>query len=153
MKFSSLVDFDGQVEFFVSKKNAKEGYYSFRADLVKEISRFSSFKDLWANATEKIFEAPHFKIIKLSVPNSAQKLARNNAFRVILLLSKQAEEVCFLYCYPKRGKLSQITVKSDYLMDLFEKFVFLKENESLDYLDINLWAQSGIKLKNTEEEE
>ena len=62
-------------------------------------------------------------IIKLRLPDKKQRLSKKDGYRLIYLVSKQADDVTFLTIYPKNGPSQLISVTKDELKGLLSQYL------------------------------
>lgn len=125
--FYSIQAFRDAINKLCSKP--KEGYGSVVKDVCslfinKPIEEIRINRDMVLNEN-------NFTIIKLRVPNSAQKLSKKDGFRLIYLVHKQKDEVVFLYIYPKRGPQGLITIKEQDIISLLQDYVQERQKATL----------------------
>lgn len=55
------------------------------------------------DTNDRVRQLTNFRIVKLRLPNSEQKLSKSNGFRLIYWVSLLTDDLVLLSIYPKRG--------------------------------------------------
>lgn len=55
------------------------------------------------DTNDRVKQFPKFRIVKLRIPNSGQRLSRPDGFRLIYFVSLVSDYVVLMRVYPKRG--------------------------------------------------
>ena len=99
MKFYSISTFRQSVDELTKKP--KEGYTSVVEDICKALQDMPDNILRDTNDRIKMFE--EYRVVKLRIPNSGQRLAKANGFRLIYWVSMKHDYMALLRVYPKRG--------------------------------------------------
>jgi len=82
-------------------KKSRDGYMSVVKDICDNLQKMSD--DILRNTNDRVKQFPKYRIVKLRLPNSGQRLSRPDGFRLIYLVSLVSDYVVLLRIYPKRG--------------------------------------------------
>ena len=85
---------------------------------------------------ERIIQTPSFRIVKLRVGNSGQKLAKANGFRFIYMVSMETSNVVLLSVYPKRGTKGIMNISEAEYSRLLKEMYQESTTNSLHEVDI-----------------
>ena len=55
------------------------------------------------DTNDRVYQFPEYRVVKLRVANSGQKLSKSNGFRLIYWVSLLHDSVVLMRVYPKRG--------------------------------------------------
>ena len=81
------------------------------------------------DTNERIIQTPSYRIVKLRVANSGQRLSKADGFRLIYLVSLVSDDIVLLRVYPKRGPKSMVNVSNaEYIRLVNELFNESKAN-------------------------
>lgn len=87
-------------------------------------------------SNDRLFQFPEYRVVKLRIANSGQRLAKNNGFRLIYWVSLVHDNVVLMCIYPKRGSLSAVDLlKSEYIR-LQTEVITESQNQTLHQVDI-----------------
>jgi len=124
MIFSSISGFRKDVQTL--RKRSKDGYESCKQDIINTLQELT-FKQL-SDLPSLIFMIDKYKLIKVRIPNSAQKLSRSDGFRLYIFINQETEEVSLLTIYPKRGPQSILSITKEQEKRLIQTYKVEKEN-------------------------
>ena len=121
-------------------KKPKDGYTSVVNDICNDFKEKTI--DEIRNNRDMVFDDKTYRIVKLRLPNSLQKLSKSNGFRLIYYVNKKKDEVVFLYVYPKRGNLGLITISQERIISLLGDLI----QESQDNKLTEMNSISGFQI-------
>ena len=125
-------------------KKQREGYMS----VVKDIC--SQLKEMDVNnlreSNDRVRQLQDYRIVKLRLPNTGQKLSKSNGFRLIYWVSLLTDKVVLMSIYPKRGPQSAVDLVDAEYARLLEEMTAESKNHSLHQVDI---ANSLAELSTT----
>ncbi len=115
-------------------KKQREGYMS----VVKDIcDQFQSMDDIiLRESNDRVRQLRDYRIVKLRLPNSGQKLSKSNGFRLIYWVSLLADEVVLMSIYPKRGSQGIVDLVDAEYGRLVEEMTVESRHHSLHQVDI-----------------
>ena len=115
-------------------KKRKEGYSSVSMDISQALNDMPD--NILRDTNERIIQTPNYRIVKLRVANSGQRLSKADGFRLIYLVSLVSDDVVLLRVFPKRGAKSMVNISNaEYLRLVNEVFNESKANR-LHQVDI-----------------
>ena len=115
-------------------KKRKEGYSSVSMDISQALNDMPD--NILRDTNERIIQTPNYRIVKLRVANSGQRLSKADGFRLISLVSLVSDDVVLLRVFPKRGAKSMVNISNaEYLRLVNEVFNESKANR-LHQVDI-----------------
>ena len=82
-------------------KKSKNGYMTVVKDVCDALKDMPD--NILRDTNDRVYQYPEYRVVKLRIPNSGQKLARANAFRLIYWVSMLHDCVILMRVYPKRG--------------------------------------------------
>ena len=130
-------------------KKRKEGYVSASIDVCKALLDMPD--NIIRDTNERIIQTPKFRVVKLRVPNSGQRLSKADGFRLIYFVSMVSDEVVLLYIFPKRGPKSMVNIADAEYARLLKKLYDESEANELHQVDITNdlveLSQNGCLLK------
>lgn len=88
-------------------------------------------------SNDRVRQLQNYRIVKLRLPNSGQKLSKSNGFRLIYWVSLIADEVVLMSIYPKRGSHSVVDLVDTEYGRLVEEMTAESCNHSLHQVDID----------------
>lgn len=116
-------------------KKPKDGY----STVVNDICR--TLQDMPANiirdTKDRIKMFDEYRVVKLRIPNSGQRLAKVNGFRLLYWVSMKRDNMVLLRVYPKRGPQGVIDVVDEEYDRLLVEMVSENNSKSLHQVDIN----------------
>jgi len=115
-------------------KKRKEGYFSVSADICKALHDMPD--NILRGTNERIIQAPNFRIVKLRVPNSGQRLSKADGFRLIYIVSMVSDDLVLLRVYPKRGAKSMVNISDAEYMRLVKEVMEESNDCKLHQVDI-----------------
>lgn len=115
-------------------KKRKEGYSSVSADICKALHDMPD--NILRGTNERIIQAPNFRIVKLRVPNSGQRLSKADGFRLIYIVSMVSDDLVLLRVYPKRGAKSMVNISDAEYMRLVKEVMEESNDCKLHQVDI-----------------
>lgn len=108
-------------------KKRKEGYTSVSMDISQALNDMPD--NILRDTNERIIQTPSYRIVKLRVANSRQRLSKADGFRLIYLVSLVSDDIVLLRVYPKRGPKSMVNVSNaEYIRLVNELFNESKAN-------------------------
>lgn len=133
MKFHTTTTFRNAVNSLLKKP--REGYQTVVKDICNTL--LSMPVNIIRETNERIIQKPSFRVVKLRVGNSGQKLAKANGFRLIYLVSMETNNVVLLNVYPKRGAKGIINISDAEYCRLLKEMHQESITHSLHEVDIN----------------
>ena len=82
-------------------KKSKEGYVTVVEDICKALQDMPD--NILRDTNDRIKMFDEYRVVKLRLPNSGQRLAKANGFRLIYWVSMKHDYMVLLRVYPKRG--------------------------------------------------
>jgi len=82
-------------------KKPREGYVSLVDDICNELQSMPI--NIIRDTNERIIQESEYRVVKLRVGNSGQKLSKSNGFRLVYFVSLCTDDVVLLMVFPKRG--------------------------------------------------
>ena len=82
-------------------KKSKDGYQTVVHDICEALQSMPD--NILRDTNDRVYQYPEYRIVKLRLPNTGQKLSRPNGFRLIYYVSLKNNDVALLRVYPKRG--------------------------------------------------
>ena len=132
MNFYTSTSFRNSISKLIRKP--KDGYESVVKDICDALS---SMDDSFLRETQdRIRQEQNFRIVKLRVKNSHQKLPKNDAFRLIYWVSIKSDNLVLLTVYPKRGPYATKNLTNAEFKRLLEEMLHEKENQKLQKVDV-----------------
>lgn len=116
-------------------KKPREGYATVVADICSTLQSMPD--NLLRDTNERIIQMPTFRIVKLRVANSGQKLSKANGFRLIYMVSLKKDELILLRVFPKRGAKGMDNISNAEYMRLLSELERENQANSLYKVDIN----------------
>lgn len=117
--FYSITTFRAHIEDLLKvKKNVYSG-------IISEISREfngKAIEQIRQNRDMILIERENI-VIKLRLPDKRMKLSKSDGYRLIYLVSKEAELVVFLDIYPKNGPMQRLDLTDSELKSLLREFI------------------------------
>ena len=115
-------------------KKRKEGYSSVSADICKALHDMPD--NILRGTNERIIQASNFRIVKLRVPNSGQRLSKADGFRLIYIVSMVSDDLALLRVFPKRGAKSMVNISDAEYMRLIKEVMTESNDRKLHQVDI-----------------
>ena len=116
-------------------KKPREGYKSVVKDICKAL--LSMEPNIIRDTNDRIKQFEDFRVIKLRLPNSGQRLSRPDGFRLIYYVSLISDDVALLRIYPKRGPQGIVDLVDEEYDRLLVEMVVENNNKNLHQVDIN----------------
>lgn len=132
MKFYTISTFRDRLAMLTKKP--REGYASLIADISAEL--LSMPNNILRDTNERIIQDKEYRIVKLRVGNSGQKLSKSNGFRLVYFVSLHADNVVLLTVYPKRGAKGQDNISSAEYSRLLKELILENNAQQLHQVDI-----------------
>lgn len=88
------------------------------------------------DTNDRIRQEQNFRIVKLRIGNSNQKLPKNDGFRLIYWISLKRDNLVLLKIYPKRGALAAGNLTDGEFIRLLEEMVDENKKQVLQQVDI-----------------
>ena len=102
-------------------KKRKEGYSSVSMDICQSLNDMPD--NILRDTNERIIQTPNYRIVKLRMANSGQRLSKADGFRLIYMVSLVSDDVVLLRVFPKRGSKSMVNISNaEYLRLVTELF-------------------------------
>lgn len=115
-------------------KKSKDGYMTVVQDVCDALTNMPD--NILRDTNDRVYQFPEYRVVKLRVVNSGQKLSKSNGFRLIYFVSMLHECVVLMRIYPKRGPQAAVDlVNAEYTRLQTEVFNESKAN-SLHLVDI-----------------
>ena len=99
MNFYTISTFRKAVASLIKKP--REGYATIVTDVCNELQ--SMPENVLRDSNERIIQTAEYRIVKLRVGNSGQKLSKANGFRLVYMVSLVSSDVVLMTIFPKRG--------------------------------------------------
>ncbi len=115
-------------------KKSKYGYTSVISDICKALNAMPD--SVMRDTNDRIKQYDDFRIVKLRIPNSGQKLSKSDGFRLIYWVSTKKDNLVLLKVYPKRGALSRIDLENKEYLELLKEFLSENQQQKLHKTDI-----------------
>ena len=87
-------------------KKAKDGYMTVKKDICDALTDMPD--NILRDTNDRVYQFPEYRVVKLRVMNSGQKLSKPNGFRLIYFVSLLHDSVVLMRIYPKRGPLAAV---------------------------------------------
>ena len=117
----------------LTKRN-KDGYLTVVKDICDALMNMPD--NILRDTNDRVYQYPEYRVVKLRVMNSGQKLSKPNGFRLIYWVSMVHESVVLMRIYPKRGPQAIVDLlTTEYTRLQTELFDESKANE-LHLVDI-----------------
>lgn len=133
MRFLTTSTFRNIVKSLLKKP--REGYQTVLKDICNTL--LSMPDNIIRETNERIIQTPTFRVVKLRVGNSGQKLAKANGFRLIYMVSMETNNVVLLSVYPKRGTKGIMNISEAEYSRLLKEMYQESITNSLHEVDIN----------------
>ena len=85
---------------------------------------------------DRIKQYPGFRVVKLRLPNSGQRLSKPDGFRLIYWVSMVSDDVVLLRIYPKRGPQGTVDLVDEEYDRLLMEMVQESQAKVLHQVDI-----------------
>ncbi|MDR1937758.1 MAG: hypothetical protein LBQ73_04575 [Tannerellaceae bacterium] len=115
-------------------KKPKDGYTSVEKDIYDCI-RAKTYNEL-LDSHDMVRDEKNFRIVKMRLKNSAQRLSSRDGYRLIFLIRKDREEVVLLYAYPKQGNKGQMSVSRDDILTFLNDYINHQKSGTLNSLNL-----------------
>ena len=115
-------------------KKSKDGYTTVVQDICEALAEMQD--NILRDTNDRVFQFPEYRVVKLRIANSGQKLSKSNGFRLIYWVSLLHDNVVLMRVYPKRGPQAAVDlVNAEYTRLQVEVFNESKANQ-LHQVDI-----------------
>ena len=102
-------------------KKAKDGYMTVIKDVCDALTDMPD--NILRDTNDRVYQYPEYRVVKLRLMNSGQKLSKSNGFRLIYYVSLLHDCVVLMRVYPKRGPLAAVDlVNAEYTRLQMEVF-------------------------------
>ena len=91
-------------------KKSKDGYMTVVKDVCETLKDMPD--NILRDTNDRVYQYPEYRVVKLRVINSGQKLSKSNGFRLIYWVSLLHDSVVLMRIYPKRGPLSAVELQN-----------------------------------------
>lgn len=91
-------------------KKSKDGYMTVVKDVCEALKNMPD--NILRDTNDRVYQYPEYRVVKLRVINSGQKLSKSNGFRLIYWVSLLHDSVVLMRIYPKRGSLSAVELQN-----------------------------------------
>lgn len=115
-------------------KKPREGYSSVINDICVEL--LSMPLNILRDCNERIIQTTEFRVVKLRVCNSGQKLSKSNGFRLVYFVSLHTDDVVLLTVFPKRGAKGISNIPSSEYSRLLKELSNEIKTKQLHQVDI-----------------
>ena len=106
----------------LTKRN-KDGYLTVVKDICDALVNMPD--NILRDTNDRVYQYPEYRVVKLRVMNSGQKLSKPNGFRLIYWVSLVHDCVVLMRIYPKRGSQAIVDLlNTEYTrlqMELFDE--------------------------------
>ena len=116
-------------------RKQREGYMSVVTDICTQLQEMDD--KILRDSNDRVRQFQRYRIVKLRLPNSGQKLSKSNGFRLIYWVSLLADEVVLMSIYPKRGPQGTVDLVETEYARLVEEMTDESKNNALHQVDIN----------------
>jgi hypothetical protein len=120
-------------------KRPKDGYSSCKEDICNEF-KDKSLEELW-DTEPFLINNSRLRLIKARFCNSGASIGQSGAFRILYIITKDIEEIIFIYVFPKRGKFGKQNISLDESKEYFKNAIEAKKNNTLIKIDISNFKQ------------
>lgn len=108
-------------------KKSKDGYMSVVNDICGGL--MSMPENIIRDTNDRIRQFAEYRVVKLRLPNSGQRLPKASGFRLIYWVSMKNDVAVLLRIYPKRGSQSAV----DLTDAEYDRLLVEMANESRDH--------------------
>ncbi|MEE3484355.1 MAG: hypothetical protein VZQ98_08565 [Bacteroidales bacterium] len=115
-------------------KKPKEGYMSVVSDICRALQDMPD--NVIRDTNDRIIQMQKFRIVKLRIPNSGQRLAKSNGFRLIYYVSLVDDTVVLMSVYPKRGPKGIVNLADTDYDRLIKEMMEESLSQTLHLVDI-----------------
>lgn len=115
-------------------KKPREGYSSVINDICVEL--LSMPLNILRDCNERIIQTAEFRVVKLRVSNSGQKLSKSNGFRLVYFVLLHTDDVVLLTVFPKRGAKGISNIPSSEYSRLLKELSNEIKTKQLHQVDI-----------------
>lgn len=123
-------------------KKPREGYSSLINDICTVLQSMPI--NILRDSNERILQTSTFRVVKLRVCNSGQKLSKSNGFRLIYFISLHTDEMVLLNVFPKRGAKGISNIPSSEYKRILNALIKENDVRQLHQVDI----ANGLKELN-----
>lgn len=124
-------------------KKAREGYTTIVTDVCTELQSMPI--NILRDSNERIIQTAEYRIVKLRIGNSGQKLSKSNGFRLIYFVSLHSDDVVLMTVFPKRGAKGVNNIPNAEYVRLLKELWEEDKAQQLQVVDItNDFAELGI---------
>lgn len=116
-------------------KKPRDGYMSVVKDICDNLQKMPD--NIIRDTNDRVKQFPKFRIVKLRIPNSGQRLSRPDGFRLIYFVSLVSDYVVLMRVYPKRGPQKSIDLVETEYTRLEMEVLSESQNRILHEVDIN----------------
>lgn len=99
MNFYTIPTFREVVASLIKKP--REGYVTLVSDICTELQSMPD--NILRDSNERIIQTAEYRVVKLRIGNSGQKLSKANGFRLVYMVSLVTNDVVLMTIFPKRG--------------------------------------------------
>lgn len=132
MNFYTTSSFRTSIQLLIRKP--KNGYMSVVSDICETLKSMPD--NILRDNNDRIRQEQNFRIVKLRIGNSNQRLPKNDGFRLIYWVSLRKENLVLLKIYPKRGSLAVGNLTEGEFLRLLEEMVDENKQQVLQQVDI-----------------
>lgn len=115
-------------------KKRKEGYSSVSMDISQALNDMPD--NILRDTNERILQTASYRIVKLRVANSGQRLSKADGFRLIYLVSLVSDDVVLLRVFPKRGSKSMVNISNAEFLRLVNEVLNESKANMLHQVDV-----------------
>ena len=132
MNFYTSSTFRRDIESLTKKP--REGYMSVTKDICKALTDMPN--NILRDTNDRVRQLTNFRIVKLRLPNSEQKLSKSNGFRLIYWVSLLTDDLVLLSIYPKRGPQGAVDLIDSEYGRLLEEMTNESQAHTLHQVEI-----------------
>ena len=133
MNFFTTTSFRSSIQQLTRKP--KNGYMSVVSDVCEVLN--STPDNILRETNDRIRQEQNFRMVKLTIGNSNQKLPKNDGFRLIYWVSSKSDNLVLLKIYPKRGPLAVNNLTDAEFVRLLKEFVDENKRQILQQVDVS----------------
>ena len=116
-------------------KKPREGYSSLITDICTELQSMPI--NILRDSNERILQTSVFRVVKLRLCNSGQKLSKSKGFRLVYYISLKTDEMVLLTVFPKRGAKGISNIPSSEYKRMLNALIKENDSHQLHQVDIS----------------
>jgi len=132
MNFYTISTFREVVASLIKKP--REGYVTLVSDICTELQSMPD--NILRDSYERIIQTAEYRVVKLRIGNSGQKLSKANGFRLVYMVSLVTNDVVLMTIFPKRGAKGINNIPNSEYIRLLREMVDESKEGLLHQVDI-----------------